>query len=190
MTISRLLAAAFISGACAMAVEIAGSRMIAGFVGSTIYTWASGIGFTLLALSAGYVAGGLIADGSKGTARLKGMLFCAGVFTAATPSILGILMGNARGLDIIMASMMGGIALVPACIFYGMTSPSVIRLVSKQGREGEGAGSVFAISTAGSVAGVLGTGFVLIPAMGLGSIFLALGGVMIASAIAVDGVAE
>jgi hypothetical protein len=173
-----------------MAVEIAGSRAIAGFVGSTIYTWASGIGFTLLALSAGYVAGGIIADGSKGTARLRAMLFCAGAFTAAIPLILGTLMGNARGLDVIMASMVAGIALVPACVFYGMTSPFVIRLVSKRGGEGQSAGSVFAISTAGSVAGILGTGFILIPAMGLSSIFLALGGVMAASALAVGEVSE
>jgi predicted membrane-bound spermidine synthase len=184
MRFTGLHAVAFISGACAMAVEIAGSRAMAAYVGSTIYTWAAGIAFTLVSLSIGYMAGGIIADRSKDAKGLGAALLCAGIGTAAIPLILRNLMLLFAGSDVVTASLAAGLALVPACVFYGMTSPFVIRFVSSMGNEGGSAGGVYAISTAGSVVGILSTGFVLVPNMGLGSIFLLLGAAMAAVACA------
>jgi spermidine synthase len=47
-----------------------------------------------------------------------------------------------------------------------MTSPFVIRLLARTGRVGITVGRVFALSTAGSIAGVLGTSFYLVPRFG------------------------
>ena len=43
-----------------MAVELLAARMIAPHFGSSLYVWATVIGFTLLALAIGYFAGGVI----------------------------------------------------------------------------------------------------------------------------------
>ena len=47
-----------------------------------------------------------------------------------------------------------------------MTSPFVIRLLARTGHVGITVGRVFALSTAGSIAGVLGTSFYLVPKFG------------------------
>jgi len=54
--------AAFITGAIVMSFEMLGSRYLNPYFGSGIYTWAALISTVLLALTAGYFAGGVLAD--------------------------------------------------------------------------------------------------------------------------------
>jgi hypothetical protein len=53
---------AVLEGATVMAVELISARMVAPYFGSSLYVWATVIGFTLVALAIGYFAGGVIAD--------------------------------------------------------------------------------------------------------------------------------
>ncbi|MEW5996001.1 MAG: fused MFS/spermidine synthase [Candidatus Micrarchaeota archaeon] len=62
MRIGKLEIAVFICGAAVMAVELFGSRLLAPYMGNSIYTWTSLIGVVLGALSLGYWAGGKLAD--------------------------------------------------------------------------------------------------------------------------------
>ncbi len=52
----------FIAGAVILVLEILGTRIVAPFYGTTIYVWSSLISVTLLALTAGYFAGGWLSD--------------------------------------------------------------------------------------------------------------------------------
>src|SRR5277367_5075031 len=54
----------------------------------------------------------------------------------------------------------------PPMLALAMTSPFVIRLLARTGHVGITVGNVFAVSTAGSIAGVLGTSFFLVPRFG------------------------
>ena len=58
----RLEISAFICGAVIMIYELLGSRIIAPYLGTSIYAWTSLIGIILLSLSAGYWYGGYLAD--------------------------------------------------------------------------------------------------------------------------------
>jgi hypothetical protein len=58
------------------------------------------------------------------------------------------------------------IIFVPPMTALAMTSPFVIRLLASAGHVGITVGRVFALSTAGSIAGVLGTSFYLVPRLG------------------------
>ena len=49
-----LLTSLFLSGACSLALEVVGTRLISPFYGSSIYTWSALITTTLLALAFGY----------------------------------------------------------------------------------------------------------------------------------------
>src|SRR5215475_8579314 len=53
---------AFISGAIVMSFEMLGSRYLAPYFGSGIYTWAALISTVLAALCVGYFIGGALAD--------------------------------------------------------------------------------------------------------------------------------
>jgi hypothetical protein len=57
---------AVLEGATVMAVELMSARMVAPYFGSSLYVWATVIGFTLLALANGYFFGGVIADKYRG----------------------------------------------------------------------------------------------------------------------------
>src|SRR5258708_30063128 len=66
-----LYAGAFITGAIVMSFEMLGSRYLNPYFGSGIYTWASLISTVLAALTAGYFAGGVMAD-SRPSPRVLG----------------------------------------------------------------------------------------------------------------------
>src|SRR5258708_13461108 len=69
--------------------------------------------------------------------------------------------------------------------FYGAYSPCVIRLLlSSTHGSGGVAGGVYAISTAGSIVGTLGTTFLLIPAIGTRAITFTLGAAGVACGVA------
>ena len=63
-----------------MAVELISARMVAPYFGSSLYVWATVIGFTLLALAMGYFLGGAIADKYSGPETLLWLLLIASLF--------------------------------------------------------------------------------------------------------------
>ncbi|MCI0503078.1 fused MFS/spermidine synthase [Candidatus Micrarchaeota archaeon] len=182
-----ILAAVFISGTCSLLVEIAGARVLAPYLGTSIYSWAAVIGFVLAALSIGYYSGGVMADRQGNGKQLSIVLLAAGLMTMIVPFLGAALLPFTLFMDIIPASLLGAVILVPASYFYGMVSPYAIKLTSKSGAEGKGAGMVFSVSTIGSIAGALGTGFVLIPNMAITHIFISAGAFMLLASLLVSG---
>lgn len=182
MNIPReLLLVSFVSGACAMVVELAGARIISPYLGNTIFTWTAVIGLVLGALSLGYYLGGTVADRYNDRKHFSTILLLAGVGTLIIPILGNFIIPFTVLLDLAVASLIASLVLVPASMFYGMVSPYIIKLTSEKGEEGKSAGRIFSISTIGSIIGVLGTGFILIPNIALTHIFVFTGFLMIAS---------
>ncbi|MFH2100553.1 MAG: fused MFS/spermidine synthase [Candidatus Micrarchaeota archaeon] len=182
----RILFTAFISGGCAMLIEIAGGRAIAPYLGSTIFTWAAIIGLVLGALSVGYYVGGRFADRYADAKHLSYIFIAAAFCTLVIPFLIGLLGPPSIFLNLALASLIVSLAFVPASLFYGMVSPYAIKLTSEPGKEGKSSGKVFAISTVGSILGVLGTGFILVPNMALSHIFILAALLMLGSAFLVS----
>lgn len=175
------LAIAFISGACAMVIEIGGARMISGQLGGSVYVWASTIGFVLMSLSAGYYIGGKAA--ARDTFPLWPVLALAAISTALLPALGGQVLPLTGGSGIAMASAVAGLILVPSGVLYGMVSPMIIGRL--KGRLGEGAaGTVFGVSTVGSISGVILTGLVMVRFLPVSLIFLCATALMAAAAAA------
>src|SRR3974390_2195189 len=61
---------ATVTGAAVMVVEILGAKMLSPFVGLSHFVWTAQIAVTLVALAAGYYAGGRLADRSQRLAQL------------------------------------------------------------------------------------------------------------------------
>jgi spermidine synthase len=183
----QILAATFVSGACSLLVEIAGVRVLAPYIGATIYSWAAGISLVLASLSFGYYLGGVLADRYDSKGHLSLILLAAGLMTLLIPLMGALLLPITLALDLLPASLLGAIILVPSSCFYGMVSPFAIKLTSRSGSEGKGAGRVFSLSTIGSILGALGTGFVLIPNVALTHIFILAALLMLFSSILVSG---
>lgn len=168
---------AFVSGACVMILEILGSRLIAPYLGSTIYVWSSLIGIVLFALSIGYYVGGRVADKYPKEKVLAQIV----LFSAVTTILIPLLLPSVGKISMYLGIKIGGILIsfilffLPA-FFLGMVSPYLIRLNTKKIKKvGASAGRIYAIGTIGSIIGTFATGFVLIPNLGTVNIIYLMG---------------
>jgi len=173
----------FGAGAVLMALEIVGSRILAPFFGSSVYVWGSLISIFLAALSAGYYLGGVASDRWPRAGALALALALSGVLILALPLLSRPILDRFSTWDLgpraspLLASV---VLFVLPSLLLGMTSPFAIKLAATDlARVGNTAGVLYAISTAGSIAGTLLTAFVLIPAMGVRAILYALGGTLL-----------
>ena len=162
--------AVFICGAAVMVLEMAGARILAPYLGSSLVVWSALIGVILASLSAGYWWGGRLADRRPEPRLLAGLILLASLAVAATAlaktMLLDFLLRYAAGprLSAVAANLL---LFAPAAALLGAVSPFAVRLaLSRADQAGATAGRLSALSTAGSIAGTFLAGFVLLPAMG------------------------
>ena len=171
--------AAFVTGAIVMSFEMLGSRYLNPYFGSGIYTWAALISTVLAALTAGYFLGGFIADRTVSAAVLGAIVSVASLYLLALPSFADAILGFVSNTmdDVRLGSLAAALAIMVLPVaLLGVYSPFAIRLVLRAAQHsGTISGAVYGVSTAGSIAGTLGTTFFLIPAIGTRAITLLLG---------------
>ncbi len=185
---TSLYVAAFLTGAIVMSFEMLGSRYLGPYFGSGIYTWASLISTVLAALCVGYFLGGSLAD------RYLSVQFLAAIVALGSCYLL-LLPTFARPVleffvwhidDIRLGSLASALTIMffPVALL-GMYSPFGIRILLRSPQSsGVVSGTVYGVSTVGSIFGTLGTTFFLIPLIGSRAITFALGGVgLLASAL-------
>ena len=178
---------AFVTGAIVMSFEMLGSRYLNPYFGNGIYTWAALISTVLAALTVGYFVGGFIADRLPSAALLGAAVGVASLYLLLLPGFAETVLSfvSDQVADVRLGSLYAALAImfVPVTLL-GVYSPFAIRLVlSTAGHSGTVSGAVYGVSTAGSIAGTLGTTFFLIPAIGTRAITLTLGAVGIACAL-------
>jgi len=177
----------FLGGFVMMVLEIVGARYLAKDFGNSIHVWVSQIGVVLIALAAGYYAGGALADRLQRLGFLAALLLPAGAFLYLIPNwtprfIDRIITRHPPGVDIppiwqkldpVMGSAL--LFLIP-CLVLAVLSPYMIRLATRSLAEvGRSSGFIIAASTIGSIVGVFMSGFVLIDNLGLSTIFRLMG---------------
>src|SRR5215467_7027591 len=179
---------AFVTGAIVMGFEMLGSRYLNPYFGSGIYTWASLISVVLAALTVGYFAGGQVADRHPSARVLGAAVLIGSAFILALPSFsTPLLEALLDAIDDIKAGSLASafVLMFFPVAFYGAYSPFAIRLLLRSTHASGGvSGGVYAISTAGSIVGTLGTTFLLIPAIGTRAITFSLGSAGVACALA------
>jgi spermidine synthase len=182
-----LRAIVFICGAALMALELVAARVLAPALGNSIFVWGSVISVVMLALSLGYWVGGQLADRVSAARALSPLIAGAGLLTVLAPLIAAATLPWAAGLGPRLGSLAASAAIffLPA-LLLATVSPLAVRLVASDGLEriGRSAGSLYAISTAGSIVGTLATSFWLIPALSLSPLIVAIGFTLFACSLA------
>lgn len=175
----------FIASFCTLVIELVAGRIMAPYVGVSLYTWTSIIGVVLAGISIGAYLGGWIADRYPTPATLGWLLLLSGM-GALTIAPLTNLIGAAQFNTSLMLRILiltAAIFFVPACIL-GMISPVVVKLTLKDlDNTGNIVGKIYAFSTLGSILGTFATGFFLISLMGTRNILMTMGIILIASAL-------
>lgn len=170
-----LLALVFIAGVVSLAIEMCGPRLMAPYFGTSQIIWATQIGFTLIYLSLGYYIGGRVADRYPRENVIRGITAAAAVATGLIPlasrpvldwSVSG--MTNVNASVFISSLIAVNLLFSVPTILLGMVSPFAIRLTMERvGSAGRSAGSLYALSTLGSIIGAFLPVLVLIPAWGV-----------------------
>ena len=163
--------AVFIAGGALLGLEIASSRVLAPFFGNSLYVWGALIGVVLAGLSTGYWVGGVVADRYPKPALLVGVLALGGVLVLAIPFIDGWVLDRivdwdpGPRLNPLRRDDLPSSASRASSSAWPRRSPSASARSSIENL-GHIAGRLFAISTAGSIAGTFATAFWLIPELG------------------------
>jgi spermidine synthase len=185
--INKLELIVFICGASVMILELLGARIIAPYLGTSIYIWASLIGVILGALSLGYWLGGKLADLKPKPTYLAGIILASAVFVGTLP----LLKDSILELSALMNIKLGGIFAafflfaIPS-ILLGMVSPYALKLKIKNIQtSGKTAGTLYALSTLGSIFGTFLAGFWLIPHFKLENILFGISLALILTSILV-----
>jgi predicted membrane-bound spermidine synthase len=166
----------FVTGAAVMVIELLGTRLIAPFYGASLYVWSSLISVTMIALALGYFMGGRWADRARRTG-LSLIIALAAVLTLAIPWATRSVLLATDPLGLRLGAFISALVLFsPSLTLLGMVGPFAIKLsTSTLAAVGNSAGSIYAVSTLGSVVGTLVLGFFLFPLIGSREILVGTG---------------
>jgi len=185
-TVSRpdrlLFLLVFAGGFSSIGTELAASRLVAPYFGSSTFIWATLIGLTMTFLAVGYWLGGKVADSHPSASLLYGVTAGAALAIAAVPlisrPILRVSLDAFATVDVgaFYGSLVGSIFLLAIPItLLGFVTPFAIRLsVSDVDTAGNTSGSIYALSTVGSIAGSFLPVLLFIPLWGTTWTFIAL----------------
>jgi MFS family permease len=177
----------FISSFCIMVLELVAGRLIARYLGSSLYTWTSVIGVVLAGITLGNFVGGRIADRFAARKALS-VLFIG----ASLSCVITIVMNNFVGQLTLLTFCSWAVRvfihvalvfLLPS-ILLGTISPVVAKMALDRGlATGKTVGSVYAWGAAGSIVGTFVAGYYLIAMVGTIQIIWIVAGVLLVMAL-------
>jgi spermidine synthase len=175
----------FVTGAAVLALELLASRFMVPAFGTSIFIWGAVLSVTLACLAFGYRWAGVLADRDpRPDRRLLVHVALAGAWIAAFPAWgplllrLGLAAGSYAGPVVVAL----GLFAVPLTLL-ATTVPLGFGACARDGeRHGRLVGDLFAVSTAGSVAGALATAYLAIPVLGVPRSFLVTAAVLVVTA--------
>ena len=180
-------ATVFISSFCIMVIELVAGRILARYLGSSLYTWTSVIGVVLAGITIGNYIGGRLADNFVPKKTLA-VLFAISAVTCVITIILNSLVGQWSWLwqfswPVRIFLHVSFVFLLPSTLL-GTISPVVAKMALERGLPtGRTVGDIYAWGAAGSILGTFAAGYFLIATMGTISIIWLVGGVMMLMAI-------
>lgn len=162
--------AIFLSSAGLMALEIAAARLLAPYIGVSLYSWTAIIGVVLGGLSLGNWLGGVWAD-RGGDERAAG--WTLGIGALACVAVLLLLTLVAPWLQRSNLGLLSVSFLYVALLFFwpaillGVVTPLLTTLaLQRDSRTGHVVGMMHALAAFGSIVGTFATGYVLIQYFG------------------------
>lgn len=175
-----LVVLVFVSGSASLGGEIAALRLLAPFFGASTIVWANTIAVVLLALSLGYYLGGKLGDRHPHLRGLCALLGATALLYAIVPIVAGPFLNissdllDASSVGTLVGSLVSVLVLVALPMtLLGAVSPWALRLaIHDIEHSGTVAGRLYAISTAGSLLGIMLATLVLIPLAGSRRTFL------------------
>ena len=177
----------FVSSLCIMVVELVAGRLIARYVGNSLYTWTSVIGIVLAGIAVGNYAGGLIADRYRPREALASLFLVASAACLTVPllndRIGASLMFRQQDWALRIALHVFAVFFAPAAVL-GAISPVAATMALEIGKHtGRTVGSVYSWGAVGSIVGTFLTGYLLIAQMGTVAVLFTVSGILFAASL-------
>ncbi len=179
----------FIASFCSLVIEMVAGRILAPFVGVSLYTWTSIIGIILAGISIGAYIGGKLVDRYPRRKTLGILLLLSGVAALAIIPLTNLVAAYQFPFSLMwrIFTVTAIIFFIPGCIL-GTISPVVVRLTLQNlNKAGNVIGKIYAFSTLGAITGTFATGFLLISWMGTRNIIFTMGVILIITALLAGG---
>jgi spermidine synthase len=181
----------FLTSALVLVVEIVAARLIAPFVGVSLYSWTAIIGVVLAGLSLGNWIGGVWADRGAGERAAGITLLLASASVFAVLLILPRLGGPVQEAELSLAGLSlvlaGALFFTPAALL-GVLTPLLTTLALKlSDRTGHVVGLMHALAALGSILGTFVTGFWLVQWIGSRDIIVGTGALLLVLALPLLG---
>ena len=182
----------FVASFCTLVLEIVAGRVLAPYVGVSLYTWTSIIGVVLAGISGGAWAGGWLADRRPAESTLAWLLLASGVAAMLIAPATEMLAGEQGLLTAanLAMTLLARVLVLSFLLFFvpsfllGMISPVAVRLAMRDvATAGTIVGRISAVSTLGSIAGTFVTGFYLVARFGTKTTIVGAGAVLIAGSL-------
>lgn len=185
---------AFLSGCCALGLEVLWTRMFAQVLHNSVYSFAAILIAFLVALGAGALLAGWLAARSRlaPVATIALLLTLSGLAVAVSPLLFARLtdglgyLGVGSGWQGYLGVIFGHVALVvlPPALVLGTLFPYLLRLATARGTPvGATVGALAALNTLGAIAGSLTAGFLLLDWLGLWRSIQLLAGLYLVAAV-------
>jgi len=186
-----LIVLVFISGMTSLALEMCASRLLGAYFGTSLYSWAVLIGLILIYLTIGYFIGGRLADRYPYAPVLCVITAAAALATSLIPFVSqGVLSWSVQAISQVsvsafLSSLLGTMLLFALPVtLLGLVSPFAIRIRTKEvGKSGRISGSLYDISTFGSIRGAFLPVLWLIPTFGVRRTLLIFGVLLFAASL-------
>jgi predicted membrane-bound spermidine synthase len=182
----------FISSFCLLVIEIVAGRILAPYVGVSLYTWTSIIGVVLAGISAGAYVGGWLADRRPAPSTLGWLLVASGVTALLVGPAASFIAGDegliaAAGIAQTLPQrvvLLAFVLFILPSLALGMISPVAVKLAVRDlDTTGRVVGKIYAFSTLGSIVGTFVTGFYLIARFGTRATMIGVGVTLIITAL-------
>jgi len=153
-----------------MLIQVLSGRAISPLLGTSLYTWTSVIGATLIGLTFGQAAGGYLADKNLDRRGLSQTFIAAGLAALSSNFLLAFFATRLARypMDLAFRSIMLALAVFgPVAFFLSMISPQLAKMsVNDIAHSGTSIGRLSAAGAIGSLLGVGLGGYILIAAFG------------------------
>ena len=192
----RLGPVVFLAGLACLATEMAASRLVAPYFGSSNAVWANVIGLMLAFLALGYWLGGKVADRHPRPRLLGAILLLAAALLAAVPfaahPLLRLAVNGFASISVVVVvgSFVSVLALFALPVtLLGAVAPFAVRLnLPSVAAAGQTSGRLYALSTVGSILGTFLAALVAIPLVGTQRTLLATAALVALAAVPLLGV--
>jgi spermidine synthase len=174
-----LMLAFFLSGASGLIFQTVWVRSLTRYLGATTPALATVLGVFMAGLALGSTLGGRLADRTRHPLRLYALLE-VGIAALGLLATFGIMAWagdlyvalhraapDRAGLVLLGRVVFVALCLLPSTVLMGATLPLLTAYVTRSGQGLQSSlGKLYAVNTCGALAGVLGTGIVLLGAFG------------------------